>query len=61
MSLGHARDQRHLDEDQRLVGHARMEKGEAAAVGLEPVLQIGPAADLVHRLVGHQLFEQRRR
>ena len=35
----HARDQRHLDKDQRLVGHARVKKGEAAAVGLEPVLQ----------------------
>ena len=54
-------DQRHLDKDQRLVRHARMEEGKAAAVGLQPVFQIGPAADLVHRLVGHQFFEQRRR
>ena len=54
-------DQRHLDKDQRLVGHARMKEGEAAAIRLEPVFQIGPAADLVHRLVGHQLFEQRGR
>ena len=57
----HAANQRHLDKDQRLVRHARVEKRKAAAVGLEPVLQIGPAADFVHRLVGHQLFEQRRR
>ncbi len=61
MSLGHAGDQRYFDKDQRLVRHARVEKGKAAAVGFEPVLQIGPAADLVHRLVGHQFFEQRRR
>ena len=57
----HARNQRDLDKDQRLVRHARVKKGKAAAVGLEPVLQVGPAADLVHRLVDHQLFEQRRR
>src|SRR6516165_12130276 len=35
-----------------------MEKGKAATIRIEAVLQIGPPADLVHRLVGHQLFEQ---
>ena len=55
---GHARNERHLYKDQRLVRHARMKKGKAAAVGIEPVLQIGPAANLVHRLVDHQLLEQ---
>ena len=57
----HAVHQRHLDEDQRLVGHARMEEGEAAAVRIEAVLEVAPRADGVHRLVGHQLLEQRRR
>ena len=58
---GHAVHQRDLDEDQRLVGHARMEEGEAAAVRIEPVLEVAPRADGVHRLVGDQLLEQRRR
>ena len=57
----HAVDQRHLDEDQRLVRHARMEEGKAAAVRIEPVLEVAPRADGVHGLVGHQLLEQRRR
>src|SRR6516165_1703358 len=35
-----------------------MEKSEATTVRLEPVLQIGPPADLVNRLIGHQLLEQ---
>ncbi len=59
--VGHALGQRDLDEDQRLVGHARMEIGKAAPVGVEPVLEIGPAPDLVHRLVDGELLEQRRR
>ena len=53
--------QRDLDEDQRLAGHARMEERIAAAVGVQAVLQVAPGADLVHRLVAHQLFQQRRR
>ncbi len=39
---GETRDQRDLDEDQRLVRHARMEEGKAAPVGIEPVLQVSP-------------------
>src|SRR6516162_11314098 len=57
----HTGDQRHLHEDQGLVGHAGMEKGKAATIRLEPVLQVGPPADLVHGLIGHQLLKQRRR
>ena len=38
------RQQRHLDEDQRLVRHARMEEREIAAVAVEPVFEIGPVA-----------------
>ena len=57
---GHAGDERHLDKDQRLVRHPRVKKGKAAAVGFEPIFQIGPAANLVHRLVRDQLFEQGR-
>src|SRR5438876_10650822 len=58
---GNALDQRHLDEDQGLVGHARMEEGEAAPVGLEPMLEVIPGADLVHGLVSRELLEERRR
>ena len=36
-----------------------MEIGKAAAVGLEPVLQILPAADRVHGLVAGELFQER--
>ena len=57
----HALDQRHLDEDQGLVGHAGMKESEAPAIGIEAILEIGPGANLVHRLVAHQLFEQRGR
>src|SRR5665213_2686536 len=56
---GHALDERHLDEDQGFVRHARMEEREAAAIGLQPILEVGPALDLVHRLVGDELFQQR--
>ena len=38
-----------------------MKKGKAATIRLESILQIGPPADLMHGLVCHQLFEQRRR
>ncbi len=35
-----------------------MEEGEAAAVGrLQPVAQIVPVADLVHRLIADDLFQ----
>src|SRR5690348_5822189 len=56
----HAGNQRHLDKDQRLIRHARVKEGEAAAIRIKPVLQIGPTAYLMHRLVDHELFEQRR-
>ncbi len=38
-----------------------MEEGKAAAIRLEPILEVGPAANLVHRLIDDQFFEQRRR
>ena len=53
----HAARQGHLDEDDRLVGQLRMEKGEAAAVGFEAPAQVAPAVDRMHRLVLDQLFE----
>ncbi len=59
--VGHLGQQRHLDEDQRLVGKLRVEEGEAAAVGLQPASQVVPAVDGVHRLVADDLFEQVRR
>ena len=50
--------QRHLDEDQRLVGELRMEEGEAAPVGrLQAVAQIVPVVDRVHRLVADDLLQ----
>ena len=58
---GHPLDQRDFDKDQRLVRHARMEKGKAAAIRFEPVLEVGPPLDFVHGLVGDQLFQERRR
>ena len=40
----HLGRQRHLDEDQRLVGELGMEEGEAAPVGwLKPIAQIDPS------------------
>ena len=60
-AVGEPLDQRHLDEDQRLARHARMEEGVAAAIGIEPVLQVAPGADVVHRLVADELLQQRRR
>ena len=38
-----------------------MEERVAAAVGVEPVLEVGPRADRVHGLVLDQLLEQRGR
>src|SRR6516164_8174575 len=45
-------DQRDLDEDQWLAGKRGVKEGEAAAVGRKATPQIGPALDLVHRLIG---------
>ena len=56
--VGHRVHQRHLDEDQRLVGQCRMEERKAPAVGLEPPAQVVPAANLVHRLVRDDLLQQ---
>ena len=61
MPSADAVDQRHLDEDQRLVGQPRMEEAVAAAVAVQPVLHVGPARDVVHRLVLDQLLDQRGR
>ena len=50
--------QRHFHEDQRLIGELRVEEAETAPVGgLEPIAQIVPVADLVHRLVADDLFQ----
>jgi regulator of protease activity HflC (stomatin/prohibitin superfamily) len=38
----------------------RVEEAVAAAVAVQPVLHVGPAADVVHRLVLDQLLDQRR-
>src|SRR3990167_5901892 len=58
-AVGDAVHQRHLDEDQRLIGQARVEEAVAAAVAVQAVLQVGPAADVVHGLVLDELFQQR--
>ena len=55
---GHTADQGNLDKDQGFIRHAGVEKGKAPAVGIQPVFQIIPGADFVHRLVGHQFFQQ---
>ncbi len=52
--------QRHLHEDERDTGHAWVEEAVAAAVAVQPVLHVGPAADVVHGLVLDELFDQRR-
>src|SRR6185312_481662 len=57
--IRHALHQRDFDEDERLLRHARVEIAEAAPISLEPVLEIGPAADLVHRLIDDELLEER--
>ena len=54
--------QRHLDENQRLVDQRRMKEGVAAPVGrIDAPAQIVPVADLVHRFVADDLFQDRRR
>ena len=58
--VGERLDQRDLDEDQRFERHPRVEEGVAAAVVVEAVLEVFPRADLMHRFVLHQPFEQRR-
>ena len=54
--------QRDFDEDQRLVDQPRVEEGVAAPVRrIDAPPQFVPVADLVHRLVADDFFEQRRR
>ncbi len=53
--------QRDLHEHERLVRHRGMEERVATPVGVEPVLQVVPRPDRVHRLVRDELLEQRRR
>src|SRR5687767_5121775 len=53
----HAARERHLDEDDRLLGKLGMEEREAAPVRLEAPAQVAPALDRVHRLVLDQLLE----
>ena len=59
--VGELIDQGHFDEDEGFHRHARVEKGVAAPVRVEAVLQVLPGADLVHRFVLDQLFQQGRR
>ena len=54
-------DQRHLDEDQRLVRQGRVEEGKAAAVGGEPALQVLQMVHAVDLLVAQELLQQRGR
>ena len=50
--------QRHLDEDQGVVDHLRVEEGEETPVlGLDAPAQVVPVADRVHRLVADDLLE----
>ncbi len=53
--------QRDLHEHERLVGHRGVEERVAPAIGVEPVLEVGPRLDRVHRFVLDQLLEQRGR
>ncbi|MBK7471502.1 MAG: hypothetical protein IPI73_13645 [Betaproteobacteria bacterium] len=57
----HFRQQRNLDEDQRLVRQRGVEEREAAAVILQAAAQIVPAADFVYGFVADELLEQRGR
>ena len=53
--------ERHLDKDQRLVVQRRMEECVTAPVGrIDAAAQIVPVADLVHRLVADDLFQDDR-
>src|SRR5216683_3364023 len=58
---GQSFHQSNLDENQRLAGKCGMEEGEAAPIGCKPPPQIVPALDLMHRLIGDQLLQHRRR
>ncbi len=60
-AAGYAVHQRHLHKNQRLVGQARVKEAVAAAVAVEPIFQVCPAADVVHGLVFDELFDQRGR
>lgn len=51
-------NQRHLDEDQRLVGHARMKKREQAAIAVQAILEVVPTRNGVDCLIGDQLLEE---
>jgi len=54
--------QRHLDENQGLVDQSGMKERIAAPVdGVDTPAQIVPVADLVHRLIANDLFENVRR
>ncbi len=53
--------QRHLDEDQWIIGHPGVDEGVAAAARSEAVLQVIPRFDGVDRLVLDQLLEERSR
>ena len=56
--VGHPVHQRDLDENKRLVRKRRVEKGKAAAVALQPPVEIVPALNLVHRLMKNDLLQQ---
>ena len=55
---GETIDQRDLDKNQRLVRHSRMKKRKTSAIGIEPVLQIIPAPNFMHRFIGDKLLEK---
>ena len=60
--VGRGQGQRHLDEDQRLVDHRRMEERVAAPVHrIDAPAQVLPVADLVDGLVADDLGEDRSR
>eukprot|EP00191_Tetraselmis_sp_GSL018_P002387 CAMPEP_0177603930 /NCGR_PEP_ID=MMETSP0419_2-20121207/15811_1 /TAXON_ID=582737 /ORGANISM="Tetraselmis sp., Strain GSL018" /LENGTH=355 /DNA_ID=CAMNT_0019097807 /DNA_START=650 /DNA_END=1718 /DNA_ORIENTATION=+ len=50
-----------VKEDERLLGHARVEEGKQALAAPEPPAEVAPAADAVHGLAGDDLLEQSRR
>ena len=58
---GHVLQQRHLHKNERLARQAGVKKAVAAAVFVQAVFGVGPAGDVVHRLVFDELFHQRRR
>jgi hypothetical protein len=54
----HHRQQRDLDENQRLLRQYRVEKRKQPAVGLQAPAQVAPAVDFMDRLVVDDLLEQ---